>query len=229
MTLRAILFDKDGTLTDFRATWTDWLREAVRALSLETGTDPQIVAEALGFDRARDRIDPHGPFVHQSNAEHVARLAPRTGWSAEALALWVERRARDVPQVPAPGVADALAALEADGWTMGVLTNATTAEAAAHLGAMGLRDRFVRIVGCEVAGPKPDPAGALAFARARRLSPAEILVVGDGLTDMEAARRAGMPAVAVLTGTLGRAALEPHARAVLDGVAALPDWLSANA
>ncbi|MBM2577895.1 HAD family hydrolase [Jannaschia sp. Os4] len=227
--IRAILFDKDGTLTDFRATWTDWLRDAVHALADDAGTAPQAVAEALGYDLARDRIDDHGPFVTQSNAQHVQRLAPRVGWSADRLAEWVEDRARAVEQVRVPGADAALAALHADGWTMGILTNATTAEAAHHLGHMGLRDLFVRIVGYDVAGPKPDPAGALTFARERRLDPSEILVVGDGMTDMEAARRAGMPAVGVLTGTLSRADLEPHARAVLDDVTALPGWLSANA
>ena len=227
--IRAILFDKDGTLTDFRATWTDWLREAVHALAAEAGADPGLVAETLGFDLVADRIADHGPFVTQSNEQHVRRLAPRVGWTTEALADWVERRARDVAQVVVPGAGDALAALERDGWTMGILTNASTAEAVHHLDRMGLRGHFARVIGYDVAGPKPDPAGALTYARERRLAPSEVLVVGDGMTDMEAARRAGMPAIGVLTGTLSRADLGPHARAVLDDVTALPGWLSANA
>jgi phosphoglycolate phosphatase len=53
-------------------------------------------------------------------------------------------------------------------------------------------------------------------------------VVGDGMTDMRAAAAAGMRAVAVLTGTLDRAALAPWAEAVLDDAGALPAWLDAQ-
>jgi phosphoglycolate phosphatase len=57
------------------------------------------------------------------------------------------------------------------------------------------------------------------------LAPEAVLVVGDGLTDMRAARGAGMRAVAVLTGAMDEAGLAPHAEAVLADIAALPAWL----
>ena len=53
-------------------------------------------------------------------------------------------------------------------------------------------------------------------------------MVGDSLHDLQAARAAGMRAVAVLTGLTGRAELAPEADVVLDTIAELPDWVLAQ-
>ena len=68
----------------------------------------------------------------------------------------------------------------------------------------------------------------LAFTEAVGVAPAETLMVGDSTHDLFAARAAGMPAVAVLTGHAEAADLAPHAEAVLDTIADLPGWLDAS-
>ena len=47
--------------------------------------------------------------------------------------------------------------------------------------------------------------------------------------ELHAAKAAGMVGVGVLTGTAGRAELEPHAETVLSTVGGLPDWLEGRA
>jgi len=66
----------------------------------------------------------------------------------------------------------------------------------------GLSDQFDVIVGGEdVTAPKPDPSGLLqALARLDTRS-SEAVYVGDHIVDAEAARRAGIPFIAVLSGT----------------------------
>lgn len=223
--IRAILFDKDGTLTDFHATWDGWVGDVVADLAEATGACADRVADAIGYDRARGRLRPDGRFVTATNAETLAALAAPTGWSVARLSDWLGRRPDAVHQVPAVRTGPLLAGLRDRGLRLGVLTNADRIEAEAHLDALGAWPHLDALVAADDGhGAKPDPAGARAFAAAMDLDPGSVLVVGDGWTDAAAARGAGMPFVAVLTGTAGAAAF-PDALAVLPDIGHLPRWL----
>lgn len=72
----------------------------------------------------------------------------------------------------------------------------------------------------EESKPEPDILGAALSAAG--LSAADAVAVGDAVWDVEAARRAGLPCVGVLSGGIGRAELEQAgAVAVYDDVADL--------
>ena len=63
-------------------------------------------------------------------------------------------------------------------------------------------DRFLSIRGADnVPEPKPSPAGLLTVCQDLGLDPSDCVYVGDSPSDGEAARAAGMPAVAVLWGS----------------------------
>jgi beta-phosphoglucomutase-like phosphatase (HAD superfamily) len=81
---------------------------------------------------------------------------------------------------------------------------------------MDLR-KFFRVIvsGEEVVHGKPDPSIFLLAAERLGLAPADCLVIEDALVGLEAARRAGMPVLAVAT-------TEPLA-ALRDATAAVPD------
>jgi len=69
----------------------------------------------------------------------------------------------------------------------------------------GLDGLFDVIIGGEdVATLKPDPEGLLLAAERLRTPVSETLFVGDSIVDAEAARRAGMPFAAVLSGVTPR-------------------------
>ena len=224
--IRAILFDKDGTLTDFRATWEAWMVVAVADLARDEGAAPEALARAVGLG-ADGRFRADAPFVTGTLDQTLARLAGATGLSVARLHRWLAARPGPAPRAAGdpPGT---LGRLRAAGYGLGVLTNAHRAEAEADLAALGVAGLLDGLVACDDGhGAKPDPAGALAFAAARGLAPAEVLVVGDGATDRDAAAAAGMPFVAVLTGTAGPEAF-PRARAVLADIDALPGWLDAG-
>ncbi|MFH0981137.1 MAG: HAD hydrolase-like protein [Planctomycetota bacterium] len=55
---------------------------------------------------------------------------------------------------------------------------------------------------------KPHPAAALALADAMRREPADVFIVGDSVVDIETARAAGMPSVAVTWGFQDRGHLQ---------------------
>ena len=226
--IRAILFDKDGTLTDFRATWDSWLGTTLRALSAESGASVDALAEALGYDVAAARMRADGRFVTATSRASAEALAAAAGWTPDATSRWWEDRAAGVAQVPVGEAGTLFAQLRRRGLKLGVLTNDERASALLHLDALAVTHLLDAVVASDDGhGPKPEPAGALAFARAVDVAPGEVLVVGDGLTDRDAAREAGMPFVAVLTGTLPGEAYD-GALAVLDDVTALPAWLDAQ-
>ncbi|PWJ20423.1 HAD family hydrolase [Jannaschia seohaensis] len=227
--IRAVLFDKDGTFTDFRATWETWMVSAIRELADETGGDADHYAGIVGIDLASGRIRPDGRFVTATNAETAAHLSDALGWPLPRVEAWWRARVHHVAQVVVTPLDPYLAGLRARGLALGVLTNADAAEARKHLGELGALPHLDRVIACDDGyGAKPDPGGALAFAEGLGLSPREIVLVGDGMTDLRAAAGAGMRAVAVTTGTLDRAALAPHAETVLDDIRALPAWLDAQ-
>lgn len=226
--IRAILFDKDGTLTDFRATWEGWMAVTVSALSQESGMSAGVVGGAFGYDVVRRRILSDGLFVTAPGDVTAAAVARAIGWEARRVADWLAVRSRGVRQVAVPGAASMLGRLAASRLPLGVLTNATLVEAERSLSELGLRHMIGRVIGCDSGfGAKPDPRGAADFADRLGLTRSEVLLVGDGLADLEAARGAGLRAVAVLTGTQAAEALD-GAEAVLPDVSHLPVWLEAQ-
>lgn len=227
--IKAILFDKDGTLTDFRATWEASMPATIRALASETGASADRLAEVIGIDLASGRILPDAAFVTATGAQNSAALASVTGWSAPRHETWWRSRSAGVAQVPVTDLGPYLAALAARGFVLGVLTNADEAEARAHLAHLGALPHLARVIGCDSGyGAKPDPRGAAAFADDLGLARDEVVLAGDGMTDMLAARGAGLQFVAVTTGTLDTPALAPHADAVLRDIRDLPGWLASS-
>ncbi|CUH40529.1 Phosphoglycolate phosphatase [Jannaschia seosinensis] len=226
MIIKAILFDKDGTLTDFRATWEAWMPGMIYDLARESGVSAPELGHAIGLDVETGRIRPDGRFVTASGPETNAAIATVTGWSVARVTRWIGVRAQTVQQVMVPGVPATIARLAAAGLPMGVLTNADEAEARRHLAEMGILEAMTRVIGWDSGfGPKPDPRGAAEFAKELGFEPSQIVLVGDGLTDMMAAYGAGLVPVGVLSGTLDAAALRPHTATILTDVTSLPDWL----
>ena len=48
--IRGIVFDKDGTLFDFHATWSAWFDGLIHEIGRAIRRGPQALAEALEFD-----------------------------------------------------------------------------------------------------------------------------------------------------------------------------------
>ncbi len=192
MTVRAVLFDLDGTLAD---TAPD-LAGALNALLLEHGRAPVALARArpLTSSGARGMLRV-GFGIDPGNRGYEAL-------KARFLELYEARLCVDTRLFT--GIAELLHALEARATPWGVVTNKAERLTLPLLDALGLRRRAACIVGGDTtqrAKPHPDPL--LHAARAIALDPAECLYVGDDLRDIEAARAAAMPVVAAAYGYLG--------------------------
>lgn len=231
MTISAILFDKDGTLFDFEASWADWMHDLIADLSGGSDTLATAMAAELAFDRDRRRFAPDSPVIAGTLEEICARIAPLLpGVAAGSLADTVNARAAAARMVPVTPLEPLLAGLRGRGLALGLATNAVQAEAAAHLEGAGIGSAFDFVAGCDSGhGAKPGPGMCLAFARAMAVDPARVLMVGDSMHDILAGRAAGMRVLAVLTGLATEDDLGPHAEAVLPHVGHLPEWLGTAA
>ena len=230
MDLQAIIFDKDGTLFDFGATWNTW---AVRLIVELSDGDPDVarrIADETDFDLTIGAFRPTSPVIAGTNrqaAEAMARALPAR--AVEELEHLLTLRAADAPLVPPTDLAPLLDDLIARGLKLGVMTNDSDYAARAHLTSAKVLDRFDWIAGFDSGhGAKPAPTPLLAFAAAVGVEPARTAMVGDSSHDLVAGRAAGMVTVAVLTGMARRSELAPYADVVLPHIGHIPAWLDGS-
>lgn len=125
---------------------------------------------------------------------------------------------------PYPGALAALAALRAQGHSLGICTNKPEGPARHILDVFGMTDLFGTVIGGDtLAQKKPDPA-PLIRARAD-LGGGPAVFVGDSEVDAETAARAGVP-FALFTEGYRKSSLQDMAHDVdFNDFAALPDAL----
>ena len=225
--IRGLVFDKDGTLFDFQASWADW---TVRYLGRLAPGNPQRVQELgarIGFDPASRRFARDSVVIAGTPEDTAVALLPAfPGATLRDLVLDMVAAAEDARQVPVTDLRPLLAGLRARGLTLGLATNDSEAGARAHLRDHGIADMFAFVAGYDSGfGGKPDPGQLRGFLRAAGFAPAEVAMIGDSRHDLAAARAAGLHAVGVLTGIADAAELSTLADVVLPDIAALPGWL----
>lgn len=225
----AVIFDKDGTLFDFRASWGAWTESLIAALAGH-GADPAALEQLLGYDRRYRVFRPDSAVIAHTTPEIADLIHPAVpGLTLEALNALMNRLAAEAPMAPAVPLRTVLEGLRDRGLALGLATNDTEEPARAHLAGAGVLDLFDFVSGCDSGwGGKPAPGQLLAFSQAVGVPPERAAMVGDSLHDLTAGRAAGMAAVAVLTGIAGHADLAPHADVVLPDISALGAWIDAR-
>lgn len=226
-----VLFDKDGTLIDFHLTWGPAVYAMIHTLA---AGDPALIeaqAEALHFSIETRRFLASSPLVAGSTADYGGRWAEALGRTdldvlkAEIDALSGAESLKALTPIAEPPAV--FSRLRAMGLRLGVATNDSEKSARRQIKALGVAAYVDFIAGYDTGhGGKPEPGMVLAFAAFLGTSPSRIVVVGDSLHDLAAARAAGATAVAVLSGPAERAALEPHADFVIGHIGDLPDLLA---
>jgi phosphoglycolate phosphatase len=209
-----IVFDLDGTLVDSAPDLADALDE----LLIENGLEP------LGLAAARKLIG-HGI----SNLVRKGLAVRKQELSREALAQAVTRfQHHYAKRLPAkatayPGASQCLSKLAADGWRLAVCTNKLESFSRAILKGLDLEHFFAVVAGRDTFGvAKPDPQHLLRTLPANRSASYQAIMVGDSEVDVETAKAARMPIIAVTFGYAKTPLVDLAPDALVDSYADIP-------
>ncbi len=213
---QAIVFDFDYTLADSSTPVTACVNYALRTLGLPEAA-PQAVHRLIGYD-LHHTFDVLAGEQADGKADEFLRLFQEY---AELIMV-------DGTEILEP-TSSALQELSSSS-KLGILSSKGRHHIEAVLRRDGLLDCFRAIVGGrDVTNLKPHPEGLDKVLDALGSTPEASVYVGDSLVDAEAAQRAGVDFVAVLSGTTAAREFEDfRTLAIIENVAGLSSLFGAK-
>lgn len=184
-----VVFDLDGTLVDTAP-------DLLESLNLSLSAGGMAAVDEAGFRR----FVGHGGKVMIERAFAARQRVLAVDEHDRLLKIFMEAYAKSIPgkSQPYPGVVETLDRLERAGCLMAVCTNKYEANSVALIEALGLGKYFAAICGQDTfAFRKPDPRHLIETIARAGGDPRNAVMVGDSQTDIDTAKAAGIPVVAV--------------------------------
>lgn len=214
--MKTVIFDLDGTLADTSAD----LIAAANACFEGLGHGPMLdpVADAptafaggramlrLGFSRltpdwTETEVDGQYPFLLEFYGANIDRQT-----------------------VLYPGVTQSLQVLSDQGYALGICTNKPEGLSETLVQKLGIRSYFKALLGADtLTVRKPDPVHLWETITRSGGDRKRAILIGDTITDRQAAENAGVPCALVTFGPTGRAVQDLSPEALLDHYDDLPD------
>jgi putative hydrolase of the HAD superfamily len=198
--VKAILFDLDNTLMDFRKMKDSAIESAAEAM-IDAGL-PLSKGEAIRKINAvykRFGIEYQFPF-NQLLKEEMGRV----DYKVLAAGVVAYRKVKEIYVSPYPNVVPTLIELIHRGYKLGMISDAPTFQAWTRLAGMALHHYFDFVVSLDDTGTrKPSGLPFQAAIKKLELQPEELLMVGDNPgRDIAGANRLGIPTVLAAYGCL---------------------------
>ena len=208
--IKAVVFDKDGTIVDFDGFWYPVTRHATSLIfgaagSPETRIDAHMARLGLGNDGVDIRgAVPMGDYKRMT--DEIFRDMQECGASGdwdEAFRLMImgygrEAKLKGIVGPTTPSVRKMLTSLRERGIKVALITADEINGAEICLDKLGIRELFDEIMATDgVHPPKPDPYFMNSFMARHSLSADEVLMVGDTATDIIFAKNSGVRSVGV--------------------------------
>ncbi len=228
-----IVFDKDGTLIDFHATWGPILRKAVDDL-VEPFDDKEIITanvfKTLGVDpETMHSFDgPYSISTFDKIYTVVATVLYQHGmkWTdAEQRVFKIFKQAAETPPTldqltPTANLPEFFNTLKVSGIKVGVATADNRHGTLDTLEKLQCDTESIFIAcGDDLGLPaKPDPDLLHRIARMWGTQVSKIAMVGDTVGDVYMAQQAGAVSIGVLTGAGTADMLCPYTHAILDSI-----------
>ena len=186
-----VIFDMDGTLTDSHdAHFQSWKA---------TMDDHGIEYGPKDFMRDFGRRNPE---IIAENWERAGRKPPEDEL-ARAIADEKEAAFRGIIAVrfpDMPGACEMMTRLHAEGFRLAIGSSAPRENIELCNDELGIEGLLSAVVcGCDVENGKPEPDGFLLAAERLGCPPEQCIVVEDAAAGIEAAHRAGMPAIGIVS------------------------------
>jgi len=194
LTIRAVIFDLDGTLVEFKLDYRTERAELIRLLT-DRGIPTSILSTSEGIFGTLKRVK-----TYMRNTGKKAKEIDRVRETVLSLADGYElQAARETDLVP--GALEALNTLRDMKLKMSLFTIDGERATSFVLRRFQIGHFFDAVITRDVvAAVKPDPAHLKAALEALNVRPGEAIVVGDSTLDMRCARALSVLAVGVVTG-----------------------------
>ncbi|CAN0656264.1 phosphoglycolate phosphatase [Nitratireductor aquimarinus] len=203
MSAPIIVFDLDGTLVDTAPDLLDSLNHCLATVDMEPVKSEDI-----------NRIVGFGSRVMIERAFALRQRHLAEGQLDALQAIFLDHYTANVPgrSKPFPGAIEAIERFQAAGYTTAVCTNKLEGMSLSLLEALGVIGHFKAICGGDTFPMrKPDPGHLLRTIAMAGADPERAVMVGDSRTDIDTAKAAGIPVIAVDFGYTDRhvSAFEP--------------------
>ena len=191
--IRAVLFDLDGTLLD---TAQD-LVVALNVIRKDFGLPELLISAVKPFISAGSKAILDTFLSIRELDQEYAAIRQRL------FELYAKECTKNT--IPFPGIHEVLLQLQLKSITWGIVTNRITSHTDLLMRAM----TFDPLPACIVCADtlqkaKPDPEPIIHACQLLNLQPRECVYVGDAITDIQAAKAAGMKSIAALYGYISQ-------------------------
>lgn len=227
MCIKGIIFDKDGTLFDFQSSWGTSTFNLLLSLSDGNSAILEALGKALKFNLKQKVFYPDSIFISGTARQTMALISPIVPKKSEADILAAQKfHYSNLKQQPVKDLYKILNHLSELGYLLNIATNDLETSTISELKEVGVYKFFNSIIGADSGyGSKPEPSQLIAISQIISLESSEIIMVGDSVNDMVAAKKAHFTAIGVLTGVASKQDLQPFSDVVLDDISHLLPWI----
>ena len=231
-----VIFDKDGTLLDFEATWLGIIRALIEAIGRRTPMSPGLadrIQRYLGIDLAGESIHGFGPLAMGTDVETEVIMTGclyREGLRWDEAGAIVRAACAEVfggqvrldHMTAAPGALELLAELKRRGILTAVATNDNAIDAGRDMRAIGAAPFIDFVAGADsVKHAKPAPDMIALICARLKVDPARAVMVGDAVSDTIAGQKAGCGLTVGISGFVPVEIIGQHCDVVIEDLRAI--------
>jgi len=217
MTIRAVIFDLDGTITAFNLDYMT-LRSEVRSFLIRTGVPVSVLSVNESIFDMLNKTE-----IFLKNSGKSSRTAEKVRNEALTIAERHELEAAKTTYL-LPNVLETLKILKEAGLKIGLCTVNSEKSAGYILKRFGIAGFFDAVIPRnKVKHVKPSGEHLEAVLKALKVNPKEALLVGDATRDMECAKGSKIMAVGLSTGvSTQKELMDAGANYLITSIADLP-------